>query len=221
MKVKVKLLSRVWLFATPWTVAYQAPPSMGFSRQECWSGLPFPSPGNLPDPGIETGSPALQADALLSEPPKYMCVQSCWTLWDNMDFSPPDSSVYGIFQARILEWVAISYSKGSSQPRDQAPISCFSRQILYHCITWEAQDEKLQLSHSTCEYRHANPFSWVQLFATLWTIAYQAALSMGFSRKNTKVDCNALLQEIFPTQGSNPCLMSPALASRFFTTSAT
>ena len=54
---------------TPWTVAYQAPPSMGFSRQECWSGLPFPSPGDLPDPGIEPGSPTLQADALLSEPP--------------------------------------------------------------------------------------------------------------------------------------------------------
>ena len=69
MKVKVKLLSCVRLFATPWTVAYQAPPSMGFSRQECWSGLPFPSPGDLPDPGIEPGSPALQADPLLSEPP--------------------------------------------------------------------------------------------------------------------------------------------------------
>ena len=53
----------------PWTVAYQAPPSMGFSRQGCWSGLPFPSPGDLPDPGIEPGSPALQADALPSEPP--------------------------------------------------------------------------------------------------------------------------------------------------------
>ena len=63
----MKSLSRVRLFATPWTVTYQAPPSMGFSRQECWSGLPFPS-GDLPDPGIEPGSPALQADALLSEP---------------------------------------------------------------------------------------------------------------------------------------------------------
>ena len=66
---KVKSLSRVRLFATPWTVAYQAPPSMGFSRQEYWSGLPFPSPGDLPNPGIEPGSPALQADALPSEPP--------------------------------------------------------------------------------------------------------------------------------------------------------
>ena len=57
---KVKLLSRVRLFATPWTVAYQAPLSMGFSRQQSWSGLPFPSPGDLPDPGIEPRSPALE-----------------------------------------------------------------------------------------------------------------------------------------------------------------
>ena len=55
--------------ATPWTVAYQASPSMGFSRQEYWSGLPFPSPGDLPDLGIEPRSPALEADALTSEPP--------------------------------------------------------------------------------------------------------------------------------------------------------
>ena len=63
VKVKVKSLSRVRLFVTPWTVAHQAPPSMGFSRQEYWSGLPFPSPGDRPKPGIELSSPALQADA--------------------------------------------------------------------------------------------------------------------------------------------------------------
>ena len=63
----MKLLSSVRLFATPWAVAYEAPPSMGFSRQEYWSGLPFPSPGNLPNPEIEPGSPALQADAVPSE----------------------------------------------------------------------------------------------------------------------------------------------------------
>ena len=68
-EVKVKLLSRVRLSVTPWTVAYQAPRSMEFSRQEDWCGLPFPSPGDLPNPGIEPGSPALQADALPSEPP--------------------------------------------------------------------------------------------------------------------------------------------------------
>ena len=69
LKVKLKSLSHVRLFSTPWTVAYQAPPSMGFSRQEYWSGLPFPSPGDLPDSGIIHGSPALQADSLPSEPP--------------------------------------------------------------------------------------------------------------------------------------------------------
>ena len=67
--MKVKSLSCVRLFATLWTVAHQAPLSMVFSRQEYWSGLPFPSPGDLPDPGIEHRSPALQADALTSEPP--------------------------------------------------------------------------------------------------------------------------------------------------------
>ena len=65
----MKSLSRVPLFMTPWTVAYQAPQSVEFSRQEYWSGLPFPSPGDLPNPGIEPGSPALQADALPSELP--------------------------------------------------------------------------------------------------------------------------------------------------------
>ena len=67
--MKVKSLSHVRLFATPWTVVHQAPLSMGFSRQEYWSGLPFPSPGDLPNPGIKLRSPALQADALTSEPP--------------------------------------------------------------------------------------------------------------------------------------------------------
>ena len=67
--MKVKSLSHVRLFATPWTVTHQAPQSMEFSRQEYWGGLPFPSPGHLPNPGIKPGSPALQADALPSEPP--------------------------------------------------------------------------------------------------------------------------------------------------------
>ena len=61
--------SFVWLFATPWTVPCQAPQSMGFSRQEYWSGLPWPSPGDLPNPGIKPSSPALQAGSLPSKPP--------------------------------------------------------------------------------------------------------------------------------------------------------
>ena len=66
---KVKLLSRVQLFATLWTVAYQVPLSMGFSRQEYWSGLPFPSPGDLSDPWIEPASPALASEFFTTEAP--------------------------------------------------------------------------------------------------------------------------------------------------------
>ena len=65
----MKSLSRVRLLAIPWTATHQAPLSMGFSRQGYWSGLPFPSPGYFPDPGIEPRSPALQEDTLTSEPP--------------------------------------------------------------------------------------------------------------------------------------------------------
>ena len=100
VKVKVKSLSRVQLFATPWTIAHQASPSMGFSRQEYWSGLPVPSPGDLPNPGIEPRSPALQADALTFEPPGKP-----------MDYRPP---LFMGLQAGILEWVAIPFSRGSS-----------------------------------------------------------------------------------------------------------
>ena len=70
MKVKVESeVTQSCLFVTSWTIAHQAPPSMEFSRQEYWSGLPFPSPGDLPDPGNELWSPALRADTLPSEPP--------------------------------------------------------------------------------------------------------------------------------------------------------
>ena len=87
--VKVKSLSHVRLFATPWTVTCRAPPSMGFSRQEYWSGLPFPSPGDLPNPGIEPRSSVLQADTLPSEPPgktfyKSSTLEKCWNLLDSI-----------------------------------------------------------------------------------------------------------------------------------------
>ena len=77
VKVKVKSLSRVQLFGTPWTVARWVPLPMGFSRQEYWSGLPFPPLGDLPNPGIEPGFPALQVDSLPSEPlgkGVYICI---------------------------------------------------------------------------------------------------------------------------------------------------
>ena len=70
IRVRAKSFSRVWPCVTPWTVACSAPLTTGYSRQEYWSGLPFPSPGDLPDPGIEPRSPAMEADALTSEPPR-------------------------------------------------------------------------------------------------------------------------------------------------------
>ena len=85
MKVKkVKSPSRVQLFVTLWTVVYQAPPSMGFFRQEYWSGFPFLSPGDLPDPGIGPGSPTLQTDASPSEPPGINDESDC--VHENQDF---------------------------------------------------------------------------------------------------------------------------------------
>ena len=138
----MKLLSHVLLFVIPWTVAYQAPPSMEFSRQEYWSGLPFPSPGDLPNPGIEPRSPTLQADVLPSEPPgkpfrhtaatvAAKSLQSCPTLSDPMDCSLQGSSVHGIFQVRVLEWIAISFSRGSSRSRARTQVSCIAGR-LYH-----------------------------------------------------------------------------------------
>ena len=138
---------------------------MGFSRQEYWSGLPFPSPGDLPDAGIEPMSlrspaladrfftteppgnpwkgvpftktfadvkgkmdllPVLDYRTVISRHPQCVCVlslQSCLILCDPMDCSPPDSSVHGIIQTRILEWVAMPSSRGSSQPRDRTHVS--------------------------------------------------------------------------------------------------
>ena len=105
---------------TPQTVARQAPPSIAFSRQECWIGLPYPSPGDISDQGTEPGSPTLQVDSffffffsstsllLPTHLPPLSCThaQSC----KPMDLSPPGSSVCGFFQARMLEGVAISFS---------------------------------------------------------------------------------------------------------------
>ena len=82
----LRLLSRSVvsrLFAAPWTVAHQALPSVGFFRREYWSGLPFPSPGDLPDPGIKPGSPVLEADALTSEPPgkPQLILRECYFIY--------------------------------------------------------------------------------------------------------------------------------------------
>ena len=122
MKVKVKSLIRVRLLATPWTAAYQAPPSMGFSRQEYWSGLPFPAPGVLPDPGIEPGSPTLvkaevKADALTSEPPGKPCntfhsIKGIWKKKVNEFHESDITSLKPVFTrdsilATVFSWIIV------------------------------------------------------------------------------------------------------------------
>ena len=145
--------SPVQLFATPWTAVHQAPLSMESSRQEYWSGLPCPSPGDLPDPGVEPVSPeasALQAaSVLLSYLLNHKEIQAFFRLYSG----------------------------------DKIQISLFK---VEKSETWVAQS--------------------FQLFATPWTIAYQAPPSTWFSGKNTGAGCHFLLQRIFLTQGPNPDL---------------
>ena len=89
-----------------------------------------------------------------------------WLFWDPMDCSPPGSSVQGIHQARILEWVAISSSRGSSWPRDRTFISCLGRQILYHWATWEAPR---QLDSHMQKDEHGTPYLLVHTkFNSKW-----------------------------------------------------
>ena len=138
------------LFSTPWTTACQAPLSVGFPRQEYLEGLPFPFPGDLPDPEIKPASSALPLshrgsplgrfkwlntekcleEGLAQSHNTCVClcfvVQSCPTLCHPMECSPPGSSVHGILQARILEWVAVPFSRGSSQPRDRGWVFCIA-----------------------------------------------------------------------------------------------
>ena len=155
---EMKLLSRVGLLVIPWTVAFQAPPSMEFSRQGYWSGLPFPSLADLPCLGIKPKSPTLEVDALpLSHQrsPTFKwseVAQSCPTLRDPMDCSLPGSSIHEIFQARVLVWVAISFSRGSVQPRDQTWVS----HIVGRCFTIWAMREVL---HSSRDWLNQKPSS--------------------------------------------------------------
>ena len=117
----------------------------------------------------------------------YLCALLCRTLCNPMDCSLPSSSVHGIFQARILKWVAFSYSRGSSQSKDWTPvsrISCIDRWILYHCTSWEGQglscsmcgtkfpDQGSNLGPLHCEHRilaTAPPRVWVNSGSWWWT----------------------------------------------------
>ena len=158
------MLSHVWFFVTTWTVAHQAPPSMEFSRQEYWSGLLFPPPGDLPNPGINLHLLHWQMDSFplrhlgSSAAAAAKSFQSCLTLCDPIDSSPPGFPVPGILQARTMEWVASSFSNA-----------------------WKWKVKVKSLSRS-------------RLLATPWTAAYQAPLSMDFPGKSTGVGCHCLLR---------------------------
>ena len=133
------MLSCVRLFATPWTVAYQAPQSMEFSRPEEWSGYPSPSPGDLPNPGIEPRSLALQADSVPAEPPGkpkntgvgcHILLQRIFpTQGWNSGLLHCRQILYHLSHQgspRLLEWVAIPFSRGFSQPRDRTQVFCLA-----------------------------------------------------------------------------------------------
>ena len=120
----------VWLFVTlcdPMAGNCQTPLSMEFSRQEYWSRWLFPSPRDLRDPRIEPRSPVFQADSSLSEPAGKPNIMVLWHLIEIVtQFYLPGSFSHGILQARIQEWVAISFSRGYSWPRDQTRVSCIA-----------------------------------------------------------------------------------------------
>ena len=126
-KVKVKSFSHVWLLVTPWTAAYQPPPSMGFSRQEYWNGLPFPSP---------------QTDNRYFYNQECVCMLSFAWLFETPWTLPVRLSCPWILQARILEWIFISYSRGFSWPRNQTGFSGIGRGFFYQWVTWEAPTPK-------------------------------------------------------------------------------
>ena len=134
------------------TVAHRAPLSMGFFRQDYWSGLPCPPPGDLPDPGIEPeshyiylywqmGSLPLRSDQI------RWVTQSCPTLCNPMDCNLPGSSVHGILQARLLEWVAIPFSRESSRLRDQTWVSCIAGRFF---IIWATKEVVIREESSPC-----------------------------------------------------------------------
>ena len=134
--------SHVWLFATLWTITLQAPLSVEFFRQEYCSALPFPTPGVLPHP-VFPAYPALTGGVFTratweKKEKESKVAQLCLTLGDPLDCSLPGSSVHGILQARILEWVAISFSRGSSWPRDGTQVSCITGRCFTLWATREA-----------------------------------------------------------------------------------
>ena len=159
---------------------------------------------------------------------KVLVAQLCPSLCDPMDCSLPGSSVHWILQARILEWVAMPSSRGSSWPRNQTHVSCISyigRQILYHSLPLAPPGKHLHCSMCVCVCVCVcvlSHLSHVWLCVILWTIACQALLPMAFSRQEYWNGLPCPPPGDLPNPGIKPMsLTSPALAGGFFTTHAT
>ena len=131
--------------------AHQAPPSLGFSRQEHWSGLPFPSP--------------------MLESEKWKWSRSvCLTLSDPMDCTLPGSSIHGIFQASVLEWVAISFSRESSRPRDETQVSCI---VGRRFTVWARKGHKVGVWINLPNYYQTLPTGCIQCHSLFLTSRYE------------------------------------------------
>ena len=158
VKMKVESLSHVRLFVTPWTAAHQAPPPLGFSRQEHWSGLPFPSPMHESGKWKWKGSSSVRSD---SSPPHGLQPTRLLCPWD---FQQEISSNFQYSNKNT--GVSCHSPLQSSQPRDWACVSSISRRILYHWVTWEASTEYAThiflLSQATAKfYSRASELEWI------------------------------------------------------------
>jgi len=253
------VLSHDQFFLTPWTVAHQVPLYMGFSRQEYWSRLPCHPLGDLSNPGMElesSVSPALAGMFVTTSAawetknagclPKrwFIHVQSLnhvWLFVTSMDCSPPGSSIHRFFQARIPEWVAMLYSRGSSRPRSNSHLLNWQVDFFLCWATWEAPkcwfrcplNHSLQLS-ILMTYVHKMPHlkgspeligpqssSVAQLCPTLWSHGLQnTRLPYPSPAPGACSNSCPLSQWCHPTISSSvipfsSCLQSfPALASR-------
>ena len=130
--------SCVWRFVTHWIGVHQAPLSVGFSRQEYWSEVPFPPPGDLPTPGTEPKSLTFPMSSALAS--RFFTTSITWEA--RMEVSlcdPKDCTVHGILQAKILQWVAFPFSMGSSQPTDRTQVSHMAGGFFTSWATQEAQ----------------------------------------------------------------------------------
>ena len=201
--------------------------------QESWSGLPFPPPGDLPNPGINPPSPYLlhcrqilyhwvTTEVPTADKKRYiliLCVlvtQLCPTLCDPMNYSPLGSSVHEILQARILEWVTISFSRGSSRPKDWMQVSCNAGRFFTIWANRGAQKNK-NLSMSVTGILEwvampslrgsSQPRDQTQVSRTAGRFFTIRATSILGKPKNTGVGSLSLLQGIFPTQKSNQALL--------------